>query len=107
MIIEGTQLSQALIHQIREIVLAQGKISKVVLFGSWATKSARKNSDIDLAIFGAALTSADINFIRSALEENVKTPLKFDVVHFDTLTKESLRKDILNEGIVIYESKTY
>ena len=105
MVDEKIQLDQSFIHQIADIVSVQSKVGKVVLFGSWATKSARKNSDIDLAVFGQSLTSADINLIRSELEENVKTLLKFDVVHFDTLTKESLRKDILSEGIVIYESK--
>lgn len=100
------KLDQALITQIIDIIKVQRKVSKILLFGSWATNSARRTSDIDLAIVGKDLSAADLSFIRDDLEEKVKTPLKFDVVHFDILKKEGLKKEILKEGIVIYESKT-
>ena len=100
-------LDQTLINQIIEIVKRRKKVSNLVLFGSRATNNAKRTSDIDLAVFGKDLPDDDVNLIRNDLEEDVLTPLKFDVVHFDTITKESFQNDILNEGIVIYESKTY
>ena len=100
-------LDQTLVNQIIEIVKRRKKVSKLLLFGSRATNNAKRTSDIDLAVLGKDLPDGEVNLIRNDLEEEVKTPLKFDVVHFDALTKESLKKDILKEGIVIYESKTH
>ena len=99
-------LDQTLIDQIIEIVKRR-KVSKLLLFGSRATNNAKRTSDIDLAVFGKDLSDRDLSLIRDDLEEKVKTPLKFDVLHFDTLGKKSLRDEILKEGVVIYESKTH
>lgn len=100
-------LNQALIAQIIDVVKTRKKVNKIVLFGSRATNNAKRTSDIDLAILGKDLSDTDVSHIRYDLEEKVKTLLKFDVVHFDTLTKEGFKNDILKEGIVIYESKTH
>lgn len=100
-------LNQTLVAQIVDVVKIQKKVSKILLFGSRATNNAKRTSDIDLAVFGKDLADGDVNLIRNDLEEEVQTPLKFDVVHFDALHKESFKKEILKEGIVIYESKTY
>ncbi len=97
-------LNQNLLDNIISII-RQRKVKKIVLFGSWARKTARRTSDIDLAIFEPGLSDTQTSLIRDELEEKVKTPLKFDVVHFDTLQKESLKNEILTEGIVIYESR--
>lgn len=99
-------LNQTLLSQIIDVVNTRKKVNKIVLFGSRATNNAKRTSDIDLAVFGKNLSDGDVSLIRNDLEEEVKTPLKFDVVHFETLTKEGLKNDILKEGIVIYESKT-
>lgn len=81
-------LNQTLIAQIADVVKTRKKVDKIILFGSRATNNARRTSDIDLAVFGKDLSDGDVNLIRFDLEEEVKTPLKFDVVHFETLTKE-------------------
>lgn len=97
-------LNQALVAQIIEIVKIQKEVNKVILFGSWATGRARPTSDIDLAIFGKNLSDRDLYRIMDDLAEKVETPLKFDVSHFDALTREALKDDIFKEGIVIYAS---
>ena len=79
MLDESFPLDQSLVDQIINIITAQKKVGKIVLFGSWATKTARRTSDIDLAISGQKLSDADVSLIRSDLEEKVKTPLQFDV----------------------------
>lgn len=63
-----------------------------------------KTSDIDLAVFARDWQDKDINLCRDALEEEIKTPLKFDLVGFYGLSKEALKKKILKEGVVLYES---
>jgi hypothetical protein len=42
--------------------------------------------------------------VKDELEENVRTPLKFDVLDFYRLTKEPLAKNIKEKGKVIYDS---
>lgn len=98
-------LNQTLVAQIIDVVKIRKKVNKILLFGSRVTNNAKRTSDIDLAVFGKDLSDTDLSLIRDDLEEKVKTPLKFDVVHFDALRKESLKEDILKEGIVIYEFK--
>ena len=100
-------LNQALAVQIIDVIKIRKNVNKILLFGSRATNNAKRTSDIDLAVFGKDLSDTNVNLIRFDLEEKVKTLLKFDVVHFDTLNKESLKNDILKEGIMIYESKTH
>ena len=94
-------LNQTLISQIIEIVKIRKKVHKLVLFGSRAMNNAKRTSDIDLAVFGCDLSDSDLSLIRFDLEENIKTPLKFDVLHFESLTKESLKEDILMGEIVL------
>lgn len=77
---------------------------KLVLFGSRAKGEASRTSDIDLAVFGADWTDQDINKAHGLLEETVRTPLKFDLVHFDTLGNPRLRENIQKTGRVLYES---
>jgi hypothetical protein len=39
------------------------------------------------------------------LDEYVKTPLKLDVLNFYGLTKDKLKKNILEKGKILYESR--
>jgi len=103
---EIVNLDKDLREEIIKIISFQKSVEKVILFGSRATHTSRQNSDIDLAVFGPNLSDRDMSFIRDSLEENIKTPLKFDVIHFDTLTKKNLKNDILFEGICLYDAKT-
>lgn len=91
-------------HTIIEIIRGIREPKKLVLFGSRAKGDATRTSDIDLAVFGTDWTDQDINKAHSLLEETVKTPLKFDLVHFDTLGNPRLRENIQKTGRVLYES---
>ena len=97
-------LPKEILDEIIRIVSKFKKVEKLLLFGSRATGDFKKASDIDLAIFGSAVSDRDMALMQDELEEKVITPLQFDIVHFDTLTKENLKNDILKEGIVLYES---
>ena len=78
-------------------------VEKVILFGSRATGSFEKGSDIDIAIAGKLVTLKDIARVHSLLEEESPTLLGFDVVHYNTLKNEALRKEIDENGRVIFE----
>jgi hypothetical protein len=76
----------------------------IVLYGSRARGDSSKTSDIDIAIFGKDWTDQDLNKSRHQLEEQVKTPLKFDVLHYESVTNSRLKRNIETTGRVLYES---
>ncbi len=74
-------------------------ILKVMIFGSRATNQYRNGSDIDLAIWGI-----DIDDIKIKMDlENLQTPYMYDVINYDKLEKEELKKHIDTKGQLFYE----
>jgi len=90
--------------QIVKLIVAYKKPKKIVIFGSRARSDFKDTSDIDIAIFDRDWNDTDINLIKDAIQEGIKTPLKIDVVNFHSLEKARLRANILKEGRVLYES---
>ncbi len=78
-------------------------IEKVLLFGSRAAGNFEKGSDVDLAVVGENVTSREISRLHFLLEEESPTLLGFDVVHYDSLKNESLKREIDENGKVIYQ----
>ncbi len=91
-------------NEIIAVIRGVREPKRIVLFGSRAKGDASRTSDIDLAVFGADWTDQDINKAHGLLEESLKTPLKFDLVHFDALGNPRLRENIQKTGRVLYES---
>lgn len=98
-------LEKGLKEQILATIRSYKEPEKVVLFGSRGLGVAGKTSDIDIAIFAQNWSDKDINLLKDQLEEKVKTPLKFDLIHFDTIEKKSLREKILKNGVTLYEHR--
>ena len=73
-------------------------IQRVILFGSRARGDYRRVSDIDLAV-----TGGDIDGFALAVDEETSTLLEYDVVDLDGAVQEELRKNILEEGKLLYE----
>lgn len=96
--------NSAIDNKIVEIIRGIKEPEKVVLFGSRARGDACLTSDIDIAIFGKEWTDQDLNGARHLLEEEVKTPLKFDLINFYTVSNPRLKKNIETTGRVLYES---
>lgn len=69
------------------------------MFGSRARGDNHDKSDVDIAVYGCE------DFVRFSLdvEDEVWTLLKFDVVNMDGNVSEELKKEILRDGVVIYE----
>lgn len=93
-----------LLFQIVQLVLNYKKVEKIVIFGSRAGQRFKDTSDIDIAVFSKNWSGKDINIVKHNLNEDIKTPLKFDLVNFYSLSKDKLKKNILEKGEVIYES---
>lgn len=90
--------------KIVEIVLTLKKPEKIVLFGSRATGVFTERSDYDIAIFDKNMTGKELNNIKFMIDEEIPVAAKFDVLNFYSITKESLRENIVREGRVLYES---
>ena len=73
------------------------EIEKVILFGSRARQDNNYNSDIDLCLFGEKITHLTHAKVTMDIEE-INTPLSFDILNFNELTKENLIKNIKTKG---------
>ncbi|MCA9401362.1 MAG: nucleotidyltransferase domain-containing protein [Candidatus Omnitrophica bacterium] len=96
-------LTSKLLKDIKDTFSAFPNVKTVILYGSRATDDYEETSDIDLAVSGPHITDLEMTQIKNALEK-IHTILKFDVTHFENITKQSLKEDITNEGICLYES---
>lgn len=81
-------------------------LEQVILFGSRAAGHFERGSDIDLALCGAQITRKEIARIHAMLEEESPTLLGFDVLHYDTLKNEELKREIDDNGKVIFQRHT-
>jgi type I restriction enzyme S subunit len=78
------------------------EIEKAVLYGSRAKGNFKTGSDIDLTLFGEALTSDLCSTIASALDD-LLLPYTIDLSIFDELNHAKLREHIERVGVVFYK----
>jgi len=91
-------LSDNLLKMIIDIILQYASPDKIILYGSRARGDYKSKSDIDIAI----VLSHHIDGLKEILDEQVPTLLKFDVIYFEEVN-ETLKKEIVEEGIILYE----
>jgi uncharacterized protein len=94
-------LSQKELEILKEVFKKFDNINEVILFGSRALGKHRPSSDIDLAIKG----NVDINTLsklKYILEEETTLPYFFDIVIYDNLENQELKKHIDGFGKIIY-----
>jgi len=92
----NTGINEKTLKIIKDII-GKYNVEKRVIFGSRARGTYRYNSDIDIAIFGA-INRNDFNRLLDELMES-DCIYKIDLVHFERISNEELKKDILEEGI--------
>ncbi len=82
-------------------VIKEFGANKIILFGSRARGDFKESSDIDIAI--EFLNNNKDNFIKIQTKlEDLNTLYKFDIVDFNSLKEDKFKKEILKDGIVIY-----
>ena len=79
-------------------------VRRVLLFGSRATDTARRASDIDLAVIAPEMSPSEWAELAEQVEES---PIiyRIDLVRLDTLPDGTLRECILREGLPIYQNE--
>lgn len=91
------------LNAINSVFHLHSKIELVKIFGSRAKGNCRKNSDIDLAIFGN-VDQLEAEEIASELDD-LPLPYQFDVKAINQINSAELLKHINRAGIAIYDAK--
>ncbi|MEI6815274.1 MAG: nucleotidyltransferase domain-containing protein [Bacteroidota bacterium] len=80
-------------------------IEKVILYGSRATGTYERGSDVDLAIEGTAITFGDISKIQSLVAKENPSLLSYSIIHYERIENEKLKDQIDKYGKVVYHQK--
>ncbi len=95
-------LSDKELSILREVFAKFNAIEEVVLFGSRARGTHQKASDVDLAIKGKNIDLDTLAKLTYILEEETNLPYFFDVVMYDKIKDDALKRAIDEGGEKIY-----
>jgi uncharacterized protein len=96
-----TGLSESVLTRLQGIFAAQPAVDQVILYGSRATGTARRGSDIDLALRGRDLAYRDLAAIANQLDD-LLLPYKIDLALEASIDNPALREHIEREGILLF-----
>jgi len=88
---------------ILEAVSKYPEIEEVIIFGSRAIGNYKKGSDVDIALKGQEINRKTVIRLSNDLNEEYPLPYFFDVLNYNDITNEELKKHIDNIGKVIYK----
>ncbi|MCB9062355.1 MAG: nucleotidyltransferase domain-containing protein [Halobacteriovoraceae bacterium] len=94
----NTGLTDDIIENIKNIILNNSKVEKIILYGSRAKGNFRSGSDIDICLKGKELTTNDILSIEDKLDD-LNLPYTFDLSIFHLIDNSSLKDHISRVGI--------
>ena len=92
---------------ITEAAKHYGEIEEILLFGSRAMGNFKKGSDVDIALKGQNVSRTTLRRISDELNEVYPLPYFFDIVNYDDISNEELKKHIDNLGKVIYRKNDF
>ncbi|WP_368490092.1 nucleotidyltransferase domain-containing protein [Clostridium sp. BJN0013] len=90
---------------ILEAVKKYSEIEEVIIFGSRAMGNYKKGSDVDIALKGEYVNRKIVCRLSDDLNEEYPLPYFFDVVNYNDISNEELKKHIDNVGKTIYKRK--
>lgn len=96
-------LTSKALWQIQQKFKEFPEITKAFIFGSRAMGNYKKISDIDICVQGENISLDIISHLLGELEENISTPLFFDLVNFESLENKELKTHIREFGKEIYQ----
>jgi predicted nucleotidyltransferase len=89
-------------ERILSALLKFPEIEKAIVFGSRAMGNSKKGSDVDLAISGKNITSKTAVRLRSLLNQELPLPYFFDVVVYENIANDNLKRHIDEHGVVLF-----
>ena len=98
-------LTAATVEKIRGVFARFPAVEKAVLYGSRAKGNFRMGSDIDLTLYGRALTSDLRSIIASELDD-LLLPYTIDLSIFAELDHAQLQEHIERVGVLFYERES-
>lgn len=75
------------------------EIEEVIIFGSRAMGNFKAGSDIDIALKGKKLNESTVREIEFELNEETCIPYFFDIICFEAIKNDALRKHIDDVGV--------
>ena len=84
-----------------DVLRANGRVGRAVLFGSRAMETFTQGSDVDIALFGEALTTADQARLAAAMAE-LTVPQRVDLLLYNQIEDAALRAHVRRDGIELY-----
>ncbi|WP_428817431.1 nucleotidyltransferase family protein [Clostridium butyricum] len=78
------------------------EIEKAIIFGSRAMGNYKNGSDVDIAVLGELISNNTILKLNDYLNEIYPLPYFFDIINYNSITNENLKKHIDIEGEIIY-----
>lgn len=100
--ISNIGISQEVLNKVISIISSNSKVCKIVIFGSRSRGDFKVVSDIDIAIFSETLSLPEYLKILSDVDD-IDIPQKIDLVWYEKIKDEDFKKEILANGIVVYE----
>lgn len=97
-------LKKTTIESINKVLSHHNEIDKVLIYGSRAIGNYRTGSDIDLTLFGEALTYQQLNRIELELDE-LLLPYSIDLSLFKQIDNQALIDHINHVGKVFYKKQ--
>ena len=86
---------------IRQILAKVDRVDRAFLFGSRATGTFRKASDIDLALEGDQLALSDLGFLSGEFAESA-LPYQVDLILRSGIVNAKLAEHITTQGVLVY-----
>lgn len=80
------------------------EIEEVIIFGSRAMGNYKKGSDVDIALKGEYVNRKIVYKLSDDLNEEYPLPYFFDVVNYNDISNEELKRHIDDVGKTIYVS---
>ncbi|EMU55626.1 nucleotidyltransferase family protein [Clostridium butyricum] len=78
------------------------EIEKAIIFGSRAMGNYKNGSDVDIVVLGELISNNTILKLNDYLNEIYPLPYFFDIINYNSITNENLKKHIDIEGKIIY-----
>ena len=84
-----------------DVIAANARVERAVLYGSRAKGTFAPASDVDIALFGDRLSMNDRANLAAAIEE-LTIPQRVHLLHYETVDSIALRKHIESQGVEWY-----